>query len=284
MTIKEQYQLLSQQLQRLYTNGEAGTITNWVLEHYTGLSRMSINTRGDKLLSNHEIQIISKALNELLKYRPVQYVLEEAWFKNMAFYVDENVLIPRPETEELVDWVVETGKPRQANKQILEIGTGSGCIAISLKNAMYQATVTALDISEAALKVAKRNAEKLKAPIDFIQMDFLSENNWLSLPKFDVIVSNPPYIPINEKDKLDKNVTGWEPGMALFVPDNDPLLFYRKIAAFGKTNLEKDGIIFVECHQDFAKTAQALFISEGYETILKKDMFDNERMIQAKLQ
>ena len=283
MNIKEQHQLLSQQLQKLYSKGEADSIASWVLEHYTGLNSTAVKLYGNRKLSMHEKQLVSKALNELLKHKPVQYLLGEAWFKNMAFFVDENVLIPRPETEELVDWVIETIKPKQADKQILEIGIGSGCFAISLKKAMSKTIITALDISENALHVAKLNAEKLKAAVSLIALDFLSEDNWQTLSKYHVIVSNPPYIPVNEKDTLDKNVTEWEPGEALFVPDNDPLLFYKKIAAFGKTHLEKDGIIFVECHQDFAVAAKELFIKEGYQTTLKKDLFDNERMIQAQL-
>ncbi|CAN5463421.1 peptide chain release factor N(5)-glutamine methyltransferase [soil metagenome] len=281
MTIKEQYQLLSQQLQKLYSLTEAETITSWVLEHYTGLSRMAIKTNAEKKLSIHEKQLIGGALTELLLYRPVQYVLGEAWFKNMAFYVDESVLIPRPETEEIVNWVVETLLNAKADKTILEIGTGSGCIAIAIKKANTQTNVTAVDISSSALMVAKINAEKLKCSIHLLKLDFLAEVHWHSLPKYDVIVSNPPYIPINEKEKLDKNVTDWEPATALFVPDNDTLLFYRKIAAFGKSHLEKDGMIFVECHQDFAKATLELFTTAGYLTTLKKDMFDNDRMVKA---
>ena len=281
MTIKEQYQLLSQQLQKLYSRGEAETITSWVLEHYSGLSRMAIKMNADKKLSIQEKQLVAKASTELLMHRPVQYVLGEAWFKNMVFYVDESVLIPRPETEELVDWVTETLQNTQADKQILEIGTGSGCIAIAVKKVLTQTNVTGVDISSSALMVAKINAEKLKAGVHFLKLDFLAETYWETLPEYDVIISNPPYIPVNEKEKLAKNVTAWEPETALFVPDDDALLFYRKIAAFGKTHLAKDGMIFVECHQDFAKATQELFTTAGYQTTLKKDMFDNERMIQA---
>jgi release factor glutamine methyltransferase len=283
MTITEQYQLISEQLQRLYSKGEANTISSWVLEHYTGLNRMAVKTNGHRGLSIHEKQLIAGALKDLLKHRPVQYVLGEAWFKNMAFYVDESVLIPRPETEELVDWVVECSKSKLAGNRVLEIGTGSGCIAIAIKTALPANSLTALDISEPALAIARKNAERLKTPIQFLASDFLEESNWEALPKYAVIASNPPYIPISEKAKLDKNVTAWEPGVALFVPDNDPLLFYRKIAAFGKKHLEKDGVIFVECHQDFAKATQEMFVAMGYETQLKKDLFDNERMLKAVL-
>jgi release factor glutamine methyltransferase len=192
-------------------------------------------------------------------------------------------LIPRPETEELVDWVVECSKSKLAGNRVLEIGTGSGCIAIAIKTALPANSLTALDISEPALAIARKNAERLKTPIQFLASDFLEESNWEALPKYAVIASNPPYIPISEKAKLDKNVTAWEPGVALFVPDNDPLLFYRKIAAFGKKHLEKDGVIFVECHQDFAKATQEMFVAMGYETQLKKDLFDNERMLKAVL-
>ena len=283
MNIKEQYQLLSQQLQKLYSKGEADSIASWVLEHYTGLSSTAVKLYGEKQLSIHEKHLVSKALHELLQHKPVQYLLGEAWFKNMAFFVDETVLIPRPETEELVDWVANECKRNLIDEQLLEIGTGSGCIAIALKNAMPQTTVTAIDISEATLQVAKRNAKKLKTAINFLQFDFLSETDWDTLPAYKVIVSNPPYIPVSEKNKLDKNVTEWEPGTALFVPDNDPLVFYRKMAAFGKTHLKKAGIIYAECHQDYAKAVQQLFEQEGYATTLRRDLFDNERMIKGQL-
>lgn len=283
MTIKEQHELLSQQLTKLYSKGESDSIANWVLAHYTGLSNTAVKLFGNRKLSIHEKQLVLNAMNELLKHKPVQYILGEAWFKNMAFYVDENVLIPRPETEELVDWVIEKVKTSKSQKHILEIGTGSGCIAIALKRVLTKATITAIDVSETALRVASRNAEILKTDVEFMQLDFLAETSWEKLPKYDVIVSNPPYIPINEKDKLDKNVTEWEPSTALFVPDADPLLFYKKIAFFGKLHLQTGGIILVECHQDFATATKQLFIKEGYETTLKKDLFDNDRMILASM-
>jgi release factor glutamine methyltransferase len=283
MTIIAQYELLCQQLQKLYAKAEAETIASWVIEHYTGLKRVAVKLDRNKPLTRDQRQQVEHAANELMHHKPVQYVLKEAWFKNMVFYVDEHVLIPRPETEELVDWVIEICKHPKINTPILEIGTGSGCISITLKKALPEASITAIDISEAALKVAEQNAKKLHASVNFAQLDFLSEALWQSLSTYKIIVSNPPYIPLNEKEKLDKNVTAWEPDSALFVPDNDPLIFYRKMAAFGKTNLEKDGMILVECHQDYAKDVQRLFEENGYETNLKKDMFDNERMVKASI-
>jgi release factor glutamine methyltransferase len=281
MTIREQYHWLSEQLQQLYDKGEADTIAEWVLLHYTGLNRTSIKMHGNKPVTMHEKQQISHAANELMKTRPIQYVLEEAWFKGMRFYVNEDVLIPRPETEELVNWALDVYENNETNISILDIGTGSGCIAISMAKGLPAVAVTAIDVSEGALAIAQRNATDLHATVDCRQMDFLQEINWAMLPAYDCIISNPPYIPLREKEKLDANVTAWEPGTALFVPNDDALLFYRKIALFGKTHLLEGGNIFFECHQQFARDTLQMLQQMGYKTEMKKDIFNNERMIRA---
>lgn len=281
MTIREQYHWLSQQLQELYSQGEAETMAEWVLEHYTGLNRTSIKMHGNKPVTIHEKEKIMHASGELMQYRPVQYVLEEAWFRKMRFYVNESVLIPRPETEELVEWAVALYKDTLKKITALDIGTGSGCIAISLAKALTKAAATAIDVSEGALAVAQKNARDLHASIDLRQIDFLAESNWPALGMYDLIISNPPYIPIREKEKLDKHVTEWEPGTALFVPNDDALLFYRKIALFGKTHLLSNGNILFECHQDFAKDTLQMLRDMGYTVELEKDIFENERMIRA---
>jgi release factor glutamine methyltransferase len=220
----------------------------------------------------------------LLQHKPVQYVLGEAWFYNMKLKVNEQVLIPRPETEELVQLVLTHVAANQvAAPTILDIGTGSGCIAIALMKNIPAAIVTAIDVSGEALLVAKENAIDQDTTIQFFQTDFLNEAQWPVLPTFDIIISNPPYIPINEKEKLDINVTAFEPHHALFVPDNAPLLFYEKIATFGKTHLNPGGKIFMETHEDYAQETADLFSPFYSEVAIKKDIFGKERMVVAEI-
>ncbi len=164
---------------------------------------------------------------------------------------------------------------------IIDIGTGSGCIAILLKKELTNANITAIDISEKALEVAKKNSSELNAEINFFQIDFLNEEEWNSLKKYDIIVSNPPYIPIKEKETLAKNVTDYEPELALFVENNDPYIFYKKIAEFAKTHLQTNGKIYVEVHEDYAREVKSIFTNAGFEAEIKKDIYGKERMVKA---
>jgi release factor glutamine methyltransferase len=222
-------------------------------------------------------------LQQLLQHKPVQYVLNEAWFYKMKFFVNENVLIPRPETEELVEWIIKDVRCTMANVycSILDIGTGSGCIPISLKRGLHNANVTAIDVSEKALQIAKKNAEELDAEIDFLQIDFLDESKWKALPQFDIIVSNPPYIPFREKEKLAKNVTAFEPGVALFVEDKNPFIFYEKIVTLAKNHLKQKGKIYVEVNEEYAESIKVIFENAGFISEIKKDMYGKERMVSA---
>lgn len=279
MTIEEQYRILLQKLSAIYSDGEAAAIGEMVIEHYTGVQKNQ-RLSWQQHISAETDHKIEQALQELLQHRPVQYVLQHAWFRNMCFYVNEAVLIPRPETEELVMQIEKT-VPKNAAISILDIGSGSGCIPIALKKALPQSQVSSIDISPQALAVARQNAAALQAEVVFTELDFLNEHTWPTLGNYDIIVSNPPYIPIAEKQILDKNVTDWEPGLALFVPNNDPLLFYKKIAAFGTTHLAANGSIFLECHQQYAQHTAAVYRQLGYHAEVIKDIFDNERMIKA---
>lgn len=280
MTITNCIDLIVSRLSTLYDAGEAGSIAKLVLEHYTGINHAQLKSKGEIALNAIQSAQVTQAIQQLLQHEPVQYVLGEAWFAGMRFIVNENVLIPRPETEELVNWIAEENRSVKPLK-ILEIGTGSGCIAITLKKKIPQAEITAIDVSEGALATARQNAKILGAEVDFLQADFLNERSWPQLGRFDLIVSNPPYIPAEEKERLAKNVTDWEPATALFVPDNDALLFYKKIAAFGKLHLKSGGSVYVECHQEYASATMQLFEKEGYPAQVKKDIFDNERMLKA---
>jgi len=220
-------------------------------------------------------------LAQLRSGRPIQYVLEEAWFDERAFYVNESVLIPRPETEELFHWIKTEQDEFPILNQILEIGTGSGILAISLKRVFPQAVVTAIDVDEKALIVAKRNAEHFGESVHFQKMNFTDPQAWNQLPKVDLLVSNPPYIPLSEKDSLSDHVRLYEPPLALFTPAEDPLLFYRLIATFGRENLLAKGRIYVEMHEDRSQQTQILFEEMGYQTIVRLDMQGKKRMLRA---
>lgn len=272
-------QELTTSLLSIYPEGEANSICDWVMEYYTGKSRMQRLMDQSTELSKVIINAIHLAKEELLQHRPVQYVLGEAWFMGLKFLVNESVLIPRPETEELVAFAI--ANRQHATVSILDIGTGSGCIPIALKKQLPDAQITSIDVINEALQVAVKNATANGTNIHFIHLDFLDENKWPALPIFDIIISNPPYVPLAEKALLDKHVTAWEPGTALFVPDGDALIFYKKIAVFGKKHLQSSGKIFVETHQDYAMVTQQIFESNGYQTELQKDINKNDRMVMA---
>jgi release factor glutamine methyltransferase len=278
MTIKEIYNQYLASLKPIYGVGEAYAITNIAFEYIANTSKQ------DLLLRNHEILpdvievSLNIALNKLLTHEPIQYITNEAWFYNLKFYVNNNVLIPRPETEELVQEVINFLKTNNG-KSVLDIGTGSGCIPISIKKNIPNANVMAIDVSEAALAVAKGNAITNNVEIDFKEINFLDGNNYAAFESFDVIISNPPYIPEDEKHILDKNVTAHEPHLALFVPQNDPLIFYKRILSFAENHLNINGKIFLETHENLAKETAAIFIEKNYFVEIKKDMQGKERML-----
>ncbi len=281
MTIRSAQQTLLAQLRQLYEEREAANITDWVMEYITG------KRKTDRLLVAHEMmpaewqRIWHRIGQELLTNKPVQYVLGEAWFAGLKFFVNEQVLIPRPETEELVEWLAQSAGLKNTGHKLLDIGTGSGCIPVVLKKKIPEWQVTALDTSAGALAIASKNAVLHKADIELLQLNFLDENAWLPLTVYDCIVSNPPYIRQSEKESMEKNVVAFEPGIALFVPDEDALLFYRKIALFAKTHLSKDGMIFLEINEALGDSVTELLIREGYTAELKKDLQGKDRMIKA---
>ena len=279
MMLKELYRNFLVQLQKIYSLSEATAITNWVFEKMASLKRSDILKNPEKKITPAAYELMQKTLQELLLHKPVQYVLGEAWFYHMKFKVNQHVLIPRPETEELVEQLIKDRKSKLTDPAILDIGTGSGCIPIAIKKNLPASKLTAIDVSKDALALAKENAAMHNAHISFIELDFLDESTWPRLPLFDIIISNPPYIPINEKEKLAKNVADFEPHLALFVPDKSPLIFYEKIAAFGKDHLLPNGKIYLETHEDHAKQTSALFHNFYQTVMIKKDMYGKERMI-----
>jgi len=277
MTLKAAQASLIAQLQTLYDARESANIADWVMEYTTGKKRIDRLLVKDEPLTQEQETDLQRITGALLQHTPVQYVLGESWFCGMKFFVNPHVLIPRPETEELVSWIREDG-----NKgNLLDIGTGSGCIAISLARLLPGTAITAIDVSEEALQVARSNADALQAGVAFQQLDFLQESQWDHLPVFDTIVSNPPYIRLSESEEMNRNVLEHEPHIALFVPDTDALLFYRKIHAFSKMHLAERGNIFLEINEALGPETVALFSSPGYTTELRKDMQGKYRMLKV---
>lgn len=282
MTIQNVTKYFIDHLKKNYNSRESATITDWVIENITGLKKTEQVIHKEKNLTGEQKLILEKYLQRLLNHEPVHYILNEAWFCGMKFFVDKNVLIPRPETEELVEWIISEFKSQKSKvKKILDVGTGSGCIAISLKNKISQAEILACDVSDNALTIAKKNAHDLHVLIDLIQLDFLNKNQWEKLPSVDIIVSNPPYVLEKDKEQMEPNVLKYEPAEALFVPDNDPLIFYKAIADFGKEKLNANGSIYTEIHESLGETVTQLFHSKGYSTELRKDLQEKERMVKA---
>jgi release factor glutamine methyltransferase len=278
MTIHEANMQLLFRLYEIYDDREAANIADLVMENVTGWKRIDRVTNKQVKMSEVMTQQLDKYTQELLTHKPVQYVLHEAWFGGMKLYVDENVLIPRPETEELVDLIVKDKKEKEI--QILDIGTGSGCIAIALKKHLPLCEVYAIDISSDALTVAEKNNVLNNTKVRFILSDIFEEISWNQFSSFDCIVSNPPYIPSTETKLMSDNVTKFEPHLALFVPDNDPLKFYKAIARFAEKKLSPGGSVFVEVHENFAEEVKKVFSFLG-DVQIKKDMQGKERFVVA---
>lgn len=312
MDIQQAQRELLARLTPLYGEREAAQIGDLVMENITGKKKIDRLLNKDTLLSPVQTDIFHQYIFGLSKHQPVQYVLQESWFCGMKFYVDQHVLIPRPETEELVEWVTadlaapatepsspgpssstpsssDPSSPLQSlphpssfTPSILDIGTGSGCIAIALKKRLPQSLIHACDISSEALSVARRNATALAADIDFLQLDILDSSLWAGLPALDLIVSNPPYIPIKEKSAMSPHVVDHEPHLALFVKDDNPGIFYEAIARLGQERLPQGGSLYAEIHEDLAGLIVNIFKKAGYQDIVvRKDMQGNNRMVKA---
>lgn len=284
MTIQEAKQRLLFQLYHLYDDREAAGIADWVLEHLTGWSRIDRVINKDVPLNTQQKILVEKYIAALSSHMPVQYVLNEAWFSGMKFYVNEDTLIPRPETEELVELVYKNENDRVSEGYtLLDIGTGSGCIPIAVKKKLQQANITSCDISEAAIEVAKHNAKKLDADIDFKVVDFLDNKTWDTLPMVHAIVSNPPYIPLSDKESMDNNVVMYEPWVALFVENEKPLVFYEAIVSFAQQKLNSGGGIYVETHENYAEAIADLFTSNQLNDVeIVKDMQEKNRFVKAR--
>jgi len=274
------------ELEKLYGSDEANALIMILLEHYFGIDKVKIALNPELRLSESELLTLHFAVKELLKNKPVQYVTGETEFCGMRFSVNENVLIPRPETEEMVKMItnsVETRRATSIPNSILDIGTGSGCIAISLAKLLKNSLVTAVDVSEKSLEVAEKNAEANSAPVTFIKDDILNpQNPDLLNGQFDIIVSNPPYVCESEKSEMRANVLDYEPSTALFVSDHDPLVFYRKILEFAQKTLKPNGEVWFEINEKFGQEMQNLCFEKGFKNVeIIKDFRERDRIVRV---
>ena len=269
---------IKSELKDLYSPDEISSLTRLILEKEFAIPFADILACKFNHLSDAEMQKLTEIVGKLKNSEPIQYILGETDFFGLAFYVNGSVLIPRPETEELVQWVLESAENKPM--KILDIGTGSGCIAVTLAKKLPSAEVHAWDISEDALEVARKNAERNGVKVIFVKRDMLLEP--VSDEKFDIIVSNPPYVTEVEKTEMQENVLNFEPHLALFVPDDNALVFYEKIADFALTNLNKGGQLFFEINRAKGADIARLLEEKGFKNIeLRKDISGNERMVMA---
>ena len=267
-------------LRGYYPDSEALSLAKMLLVEAFGFSTLELYGGKDKEISGNRLRDLHEMLSRLQKNEPIQYILGKETFCGLTFEVDENVLIPRPETRELVEWIVADYESVPACR-ILDVGTGSGCISISLAKFIPGASVESWDISEGALEVARRNCKLNEVEVLLRQQDVLSAQPQPAC--FDVIVSNPPYITESEKADMEANVLDWEPATALFVPDTDPLLFYRKIAELGAVMLEEGGSLYFEINRAYGNETVQMLEALGYKQIeLRKDDWGNDRMIKAR--
>ena len=281
MLLNDIKQALKKQLAGQFESVELNPILSILIEHVTGWDQVQQVIHKDDSISAAQQLTIETSAEALLAGRPIQYITGKAWFMGEAYAVNDQVLIPRPETEELVEWIIEYAAIKGNALRILDIGTGSGCIAIAIKKALPEATVSAIDISTGALKIAATNAAAIKADIEFTCLDIL---NTAFLPgQYDVIVSNPPYIPMQEMKNMELQVTDHEPNIALFVPDEDPLVFYKAIARLAKLHLSANGQLFFEIHYDQGDAMIALLDEMHFHAELRTDIFGKDRMVRASL-
>ena len=258
---------------------ELNSLLGMLIEEVTGWNRVQQIVEINTPLTEAQINKFNEYSTALLNDKPIQYILGKAWFMGNDFIVNEHVLIPRPETEELVEWVLDYAHIIAKPLQILDIGTGSGCIAISLKKTLPNCSVSAMDISVDALTVAKKNATHLDATIEWMEQDIVHQ--FTLTHSFDVMVSNPPYIPVREKVNMELKVKNYEPLIALFVPNDDPLVFYRAIAQVAKKYLAPKGQLFFEIHYDQGKAILQLLDEMNFHAEIRRDSFGKNRMIRA---
>tara|TARA_A100000171_G_scaffold48974_1_gene57218 strand:- start:451 stop:1311 length:861 start_codon:yes stop_codon:yes gene_type:complete len=269
---------IAKKLSGVYDEREAMNMAHLLLTHFYGLDRMKVVLNDEFLLVENIEIVLNKAIDELNQHKPIQHILGSVEFYGCELKVDERALIPRPETEELVDWIVTENIIE--DPYILDVGTGTGCIPIALKNAIPKARVAAVDVSEEALALARENAKQNNTEVDFQHLDILNEA--FPFDMLDLVVSNPPYIPESDKSEMSSNVLSFEPHLALFVANNDPFIFYKRITELALQHLKIGGMLYFEIHERFGEEMVKLVEDMGFTNVfLKKDLQGKDRMLQA---
>ncbi|HKK39007.1 MAG TPA: peptide chain release factor N(5)-glutamine methyltransferase [Cryomorphaceae bacterium] len=268
-----------EELNLFYPREEIDHFFTMTVNEFLGYSRAQIQIRLGETVNDAKVAMMDAVLKGLQVYEPIQYLLGHTEFYGLRFEVNPHVLIPRPETEELIRWITDESK--NSAQSILDLGTGSGCIAICLRKAMPHASVFGIDKSIKALNLAQRNAEINKVGVEFFAFDILKQES-LGFMRFDLMVSNPPYVTVKDKSKMARNVLDYEPHQALFVPEDDPLIFYRKIVDLADGHLNKGGKIFFEINESFGAEIRSLLMDRGFSSVqLKKDLNGRIRMAKA---
>ncbi len=286
--VKETFDFFCDQLKSFYESNEAKSMTYLLFEEYLQVKKTDILLDPDRVISEFHISRISRAIEDLKEYKPLQYIIGRANFYGMDFIVTPDVLIPRPETEELVQWIIEENESFNLGEEhrrldILDIGSSSACISISLSKHFAASHVNGIDVNREALKIAVRNNKLNNANVEFSYFDIFNEDNWDQFPQFDIIVSNPPYIREMEKQQMRRNVLDHEPESALFVSDDDPLIFYKTIIKFSLSHLKPSGRLYFEINEAFGAEMISLLEANSFlDILLKKDMNGKDRMISAK--
>jgi release factor glutamine methyltransferase len=278
------YKSIVLKLKVLYTNEEARAMADRLFDYYLNLSPAKRVLSANALVEADKISLMDEALSKLLRNVPLQYVIGEVCFMDMQFVVNSSVLIPRPETEEMVSLILKQYSKRNPENRlnILDIGTGSGCIPVAIKRHIPESDVSSIDISKDALIVATENAVKNGADINFIHGDILDQTQWETLSQFDIIVSNPPYVTYAEKSLMQLNVLDHEPHMALFVPDDDPLIFYQEIIALAKLKLYEAGSLWFEINEMFAEELRNMALNQGFKEVnIIFDFHGKSRFLQC---
>ena len=283
MSVAIAYEFLRKSIAEIYSDQEAASVSTIILEDVFGITKLKRLSNPEKEFNSTDLLRLTDFINRLLNHEPVQYVTGIAHFMDLKLEVNSNVLIPRPETEELLQWIIDDFLNSTKTVKVLDIGTGSGCIALALKKYLKSSEVYALDKSKNALNLAINNANKNQLEVYFIHDDilFLSSKQLL---KFDIIVSNPPYVLLSEKKLMNKNVLEHEPHLALFVDDSDPILFYKAIADYSLNNLNSKGLLYFEINEKYGEEIKIMLLNLNFINIeLRKDFFGKDRFIKAQM-
>lgn len=283
MTYREANIYIRKELSAYYSENEIIGLSKIIFSDVFKLSSIDLLMKTNDIFDDESFIVLEKIIARLKRNEPIQYIIGFTEFFNLKFYVNKNVLIPRQETEELVNLIIKENKNKE-NIQILDIGTGSACIAISLAKNILNSQVSAIDISEDVIEVAKKNASLNNVQVAFIQHDILKNKKHKNIEKYNVIVSNPPYVTNSEKELMDKNVLDFEPSLALFVDDNNPLVFYKKITEFASKHLNKKGKLYFEINEQFGFETKELLQSYKFKNVaIIKDINGKDRIVKGNL-